>query len=152
MFPAKEYDWKRYGGAPLGPQCNALREGIDVLVGTPGRIKDLSERGVLHLGEILFATLDEADQMLDMGFIPDVRRIMGHVGEERQTLLFSATMPKEIRRLADETSEPWRGGSPGTVDPDCRRVVVGRSLFLGFHRGQRRVRHATRGVGILCKK
>ncbi len=91
-----------YGGVGYGEQQKALRNGVDILIATPGRLMDYMERGSVTLSNVEVLVLDEADQMLDMGFIQDVRRIVSRVPATRQTLFFSATMPKEIRRLADE--------------------------------------------------
>ena len=90
-----------YGGQPYGPQINSLRRGVDVIVGTPGRIIDLMERSVLDLSAVRTVVLDEADEMLNMGFIEDVESILAATPAERQTALFSATMPARIRKLAD---------------------------------------------------
>ncbi|RMF13785.1 MAG: DEAD/DEAH box helicase [Alphaproteobacteria bacterium] len=90
------------GGQKMGPQFAALRGGLDILVATPGRLIDHIERGSCRLDETQVLVLDEADQMLDLGFLPPIRRIAALLAEERQTLLFSATMPKAIRRLAGE--------------------------------------------------
>ncbi|TVR81451.1 MAG: DEAD/DEAH box helicase [Chitinophagaceae bacterium] len=90
-----------FGGVNQNPQVNALKKGIDVLVATPGRLLDLVNQGFLHLDQIEIFVLDEADRMLDMGFIHDVKRIIKLIPEKRQTLLFSATMPNEIKSLAD---------------------------------------------------
>src|SRR5690349_21362313 len=90
-----------YGGQPYGPQINQLKRGVDIVVGTPGRLNDLLERKVLQLSEVKTVVLDEADEMLNMGFIEDVEKILGMTPPERQTALFSATMPPRIRSLAD---------------------------------------------------
>jgi ATP-dependent RNA helicase RhlE len=90
------------GGVSMGPQESALRRGVDVLVATPGRLLDHLERGTGRLGRIETLVLDEADRMLDMGFLPDIRRILKYVPIARQTLLFSATMPPAIVALARE--------------------------------------------------
>ncbi|HEY9076055.1 MAG TPA: DEAD/DEAH box helicase [Anaerolineaceae bacterium] len=90
-----------YGGAPYGPQIGKLRRGVDVVVGTPGRLIDLIERDVLDLSRVRTVVLDEADEMLSMGFIEDIEKILAETPATRQTALFSATMPAEIRRLAD---------------------------------------------------
>ncbi len=89
-----------FGGVGQQPQVDALRRGLDVLVATPGRLLDLMNQGHVDLGGIQVLVLDEADRMLDMGFIHDIRRITAKVPARRQTLLFSATMPEEIRALA----------------------------------------------------
>ncbi|NLX09578.1 MAG: DEAD/DEAH box helicase [Chloroflexi bacterium] len=90
-----------YGGVGQNPQVEALRHGVDILIATPGRLLDLMGQGVVRLDDVEVLVLDEADRMLDMGFIRDVRRILKAVPTERQTLLFSATLPAEIVDLAD---------------------------------------------------
>ena len=89
-----------YGGRAYEPQIEALRKGIDVVVGTPGRLIDLAQQGHLDLGHVRTLVLDEADEMLDLGFLPDVERIVRLVPAGRQTMLFSATMPGQIITLA----------------------------------------------------
>ena len=90
-----------YGGVSQRPQEKSLRSGVDVIVATPGRLLDLINQGLVDLRAIEMFVLDEADHMLDMGFIPDIRRIIAKLPEKRQNLLFSATMPGPIRKLAD---------------------------------------------------
>ncbi|NMB90127.1 MAG: DEAD/DEAH box helicase [Chloroflexi bacterium] len=90
-----------YGGQAYGPQIGRLKRGVDVVVGTPGRIIDLIERGVLDLSQVRTVVLDEADEMLSMGFVEDIEVILSSTPAERQTALFSATLPGPIRRLAD---------------------------------------------------
>ncbi|TCC60389.1 DEAD/DEAH box helicase [Kribbella pittospori] len=89
-----------YGGVAYEPQLDALKKGVDVVVGTPGRLLDLANRGVLDLSHIKVLVLDEADEMLDLGFLPDVERILRKTPELRQTMLFSATMPSAVIALA----------------------------------------------------
>jgi superfamily II DNA/RNA helicase len=89
------------GGERFAEQERKLDRGVDVLIATPGRMLDLFERGKILLSDVRILVIDEADRMLDMGFIPDVERIVGLLSKNRQTLFFSATMPPEIRRLAD---------------------------------------------------
>ncbi|NKY55331.1 DEAD/DEAH box helicase [Nocardia flavorosea] len=89
-----------YGGRPYDSQIAALREGVDVVVGTPGRLLDLADQQHLILGKVGVLVLDEADEMLDLGFLPDIERILGMVPDKRQTMLFSATMPGPIITLA----------------------------------------------------
>ena len=91
-----------FGGVSLGPQEHAFRSGVDVIVATPGRLLDHISRPYAKLGAIEYLVLDEADRMLDMGFLPDIKRILRHIPPTRQTLFFSATMPGEIARLARE--------------------------------------------------
>ena len=90
-----------FGGVGQAKQVNTLREGVDILVATPGRLLDLMNQGFINLTKIEIFVLDEADRMLDMGFINDVKKITAKIPRERQTLFFSATMPKEIARLAE---------------------------------------------------
>jgi superfamily II DNA/RNA helicase len=90
------------GGVGMGDQEKLLDRGVDVLIATPGRLLDWFERGKVLLGGVSIFVIDEADRMLDMGFIPDVERIAKLIARREQTLLFSATMPKEVRRLADQ--------------------------------------------------
>jgi superfamily II DNA/RNA helicase len=89
-----------YGGRAYEPQIDALKTGVDIVVGTPGRLLDLAERGHLNLSAVRALVLDEADKMLDLGFLPDVERIIKLTGDSRQTMLFSATMPGEVVTLA----------------------------------------------------
>ena len=89
-----------YGGRAIDPQSEAIAGGAEIVVGTPGRLLDLVRRGVLHLSTVTTLVLDEADEMLDMGFLPDVEQLIEACAEERQTLLFSATMPSQVVALA----------------------------------------------------
>ncbi len=89
-----------YGGRPYEPQIEALQKGVDVVVGTPGRLLDLAQQGHLQLGGLSMLVLDEADEMLDLGFLPDIERILRQIPANRQAMLFSATMPDPIITLA----------------------------------------------------
>ncbi|MFS3130800.1 DEAD/DEAH box helicase [Nocardioides sp. Bht2] len=89
-----------YGGVGYEPQLDALQSGVDLVVGTPGRLIDLNNRGALDLSHVKAVVLDEADEMLDLGFLPDVERLLSKTPETRQTMLFSATMPAAIIALA----------------------------------------------------
>jgi ATP-dependent RNA helicase RhlE len=90
------------GGLGFGRQIETLQRGVDILVATPGRLLDLVQRGNVKLGNVTFLVIDEADRMFDMGFIKDVRRIVASVAKQRHTLMFSATMPPDVARLAGE--------------------------------------------------
>lgn len=90
-----------FGGVSKGPQITSVRNGIDILVATPGRLLDLVDSKIVDLCKITYFVLDEADQMLDMGFLRDIKRIISKLPKTRQTMLFSATMPKEILTLAE---------------------------------------------------
>ncbi len=90
-----------FGGVPQGAQTQALNRGVDILIATPGRLLDLMNQGYINLKEISIFVLDEADRMLDMGFIHDVKRVIAKLPHQRQTLFFSATMPPEIQKLSE---------------------------------------------------
>lgn len=107
-----------YGGVNINPQINSLAEGVDVLVACPGRLMDHMERGTVDLSQITTLVIDEADRMLDMGFLPDVRRIVRDLPPKRQTMLFSATMPEDVRDLADAVLR-----QPETVDLQANMPV-----------------------------
>jgi ATP-dependent RNA helicase RhlE len=92
-----------YGGVNQTPQAHALASGVDIIVACPGRLLDLIEQGIARLGQVEILVLDEADRMLDMGFLPSVKRILKQVPTQRQTMLFSATFPPEIEHLAAQT-------------------------------------------------
>jgi ATP-dependent RNA helicase RhlE len=106
-----------FGGVGYGKQTDALRTGVDVLVATPGRLLDHMQQGTCKLDQIQFLVLDEADRMLDMGFLPDVRRILDRCPRNRHTSLFSATIPPEI-----ETLIKWAMKDPETVEIGARRT------------------------------
>ncbi len=105
-----------HGGVGYGRQKEALSRGFDVIVATPGRLLDHMQRGAVNLSRLEFLVLDEVDRMLDMGFLPDVRRIVEECPKKRQTLLFSATIPEEIERLA-----AWCLHNPVKVEVGVRR-------------------------------
>jgi ATP-dependent RNA helicase DeaD len=108
-----------YGGASYAKQLQRLDQGAQIVVGTPGRLIDLIDRGALKLGDVRYLVLDEADEMLKMGFIDDVERILSETPETRQTALFSATMPEAIRRLAQRYLK-----QPETVAIETRTRTV----------------------------
>jgi ATP-dependent RNA helicase RhlE len=91
-----------YGGVGLSPQIQKLRNGVEIVVACPGRLLDHIDQRTINLSHLEVLVLDEADRMFDMGFLPDIRKIIKHVPSQRQTLLFAATMPDDIRRLAHE--------------------------------------------------
>jgi ATP-dependent RNA helicase RhlE len=106
-----------YGGVGYGRQMDDLRAGVDVLAATPGRLLDHLERGTVRLDKVQFLVLDEADRMLDMGFLPDVRRIVERCPRQRHTSLFSATIPPQI-----ETLIQWAMRGPETIEIGARRT------------------------------
>jgi superfamily II DNA/RNA helicase len=133
-----------YGGVGYGPQKTALRNGVDVLVATPGRLEDLIEQGSLDLDEVDFVVVDEADRMADMGFLPAVRRILDRTAERRQTLLFSATLDGDIAVLSrDYQHDPVRHEA-GTVDADT--IDARHHFWLVDHAD--RVRHTAELVDV----
>ncbi|KAL7111881.1 hypothetical protein ACP275_05G117200 [Erythranthe tilingii] len=111
-----------YGGASKGPQISSLKSGVEVVIGTPGRLKDLMEMGVCLLKEVSFVVLDEADRMLDMGFEPEVRSILSQTCSVRQMVMFSATWPPAVHQLAQEF-----------MDPSPVKVVVGSEDLAANH-------------------
>lgn len=90
-----------YGGAPKGPQIRDLQHGVEIVIATPGRLIDMIESGKTNLKRVTYLVLDEADRMLDMGFEPQIRKIVGQIRPDRQTLMFSATWPKDVQKLAN---------------------------------------------------
>ncbi|MDB5439276.1 MAG: helicase, partial [Caulobacteraceae bacterium] len=115
------------GGVSMGDQVAALDRGVDVLIATPGRLLDLFERGKLMMNGVQMLVVDEADRMLDMGFIPDIERIFKMTPPGKQTLFFSATMPPEITRLTQQfLKDPTRieATRPATTNADIRQYIV----------------------------
>jgi len=106
-----------FGGVGYGKQMDSLKRGADIIVATPGRLLDHLQRNTCHLDQVRYLVLDEADRMLDMGFLPDVRRILERCPRDRQTLLFSATIPPEI-----ETLIQWAMRQPQAVEIGARRT------------------------------
>lgn len=117
-----------YGGVSYDDQLNALRQGVDIVVGTPGRLLDLAKQSVLDLSQVSIMVLDEADEMLDLGFLPDVENLADRTPTDKQTLLFSATMPAEIVSLArSRLNHPVRvraeGGDAQATAPDTTQLI-----------------------------
>jgi ATP-dependent RNA helicase RhlE len=108
-----------YGGVGFQPQISALRHGVDIVIATPGRLLDHMDRGNARFDKLQVFVLDEADRMMDMGFMPDLRRIIQRIPRQRQTLFFSATMPPEIERLAREILK-----DPAAIDVGRRPVAA----------------------------
>jgi len=108
-----------FGGVGIQPQINQLRKPVDILVATPGRLLDLVDRRTLDLSRIEILVLDEADRMLDMGFLPDIKRVLALLPKSRQTLLFSATFPDAIRTLAQHILK-----TPATIDVAPRNAPI----------------------------
>ena len=117
-----------YGGRAFEPQVQALRNGVEIVVGTPGRLLDLAQRGDLILGKVKVLVLDEADEMLDLGFLPDIERILAMVPDKRQTMLFSATMPGPIVTLSrsfmtQPTHIRAHGNDEGSTVPQTTQFI-----------------------------
>jgi ATP-dependent RNA helicase RhlE len=115
-----------YGGASHFNQVKKLRRGVDIVVACPGRLLDHINQGSVNLSAVEMLVLDEADRMLDMGFLPDIRRIVTHVPNKRQTLLFSATMPDDIRKL---TRHLMKEPVTAQVDPSMPAKTVSHALY-----------------------
>jgi ATP-dependent RNA helicase RhlE len=157
-----------YGGVSKGPQLAALRRGVEIVVACPGRLLDHIDAGGIDLSHVEVLVLDEADRMCDMGFLPDIRRIIRQVPEKRQTLFFSATMPKDIRALADRILNDPETVQIGTIAPAqtvshalypvpedrrkelliamLRRTSTGRVLIFT------RTKHRARSLAVYMKK
>lgn len=117
-----------YGGRAFEPQVESLKRGVEVVVGTPGRLLDLARQGHLNLGQVDVLVLDEADEMLDLGFLPDVERILSLTPDERQTMLFSATMPGPVVALARRfMRQPTHIRAE---EPDENRVVPDTKIYV----------------------
>src|SRR5690349_3284187 len=115
------------GGVQMGDQVKALEKGVDVLIATPGRLMDLFSRGKIMLNDCKLLVIDEADRMLDMGFIPDIEEICSKLPKSRQTLLFSATMPPPIQKLAERfLNDPKRVevARPATANINIEQRLV----------------------------
>ncbi|GLJ12247.1 hypothetical protein SUGI_0187280 [Cryptomeria japonica] len=111
-----------YGGTSKGQQVSAIKAGVDIVVATPGRLRDLIQDGICNLGEVSFVVLDEADRMLDLGFEPEVRAILSETSTSRQMVMFSATWPPSVHQLAKEF-----------MDPNPIKVVVGSQDLAANH-------------------
>jgi superfamily II DNA/RNA helicase len=123
------------GGVNMGDQISALEKGVDVLIATPGRLMDLFQRGKILLTGCSLLVIDEADRMLDMGFIPDIEEICTKLPAQRQTLLFSATMPAPIKKLADKFLS-----NPKQIEvsrPASANLAIDQSLAETSSRGKR---------------
>lgn len=97
-----------YGGVPKNPQVRDLQRGVEIVIATPGRLIDFLEAGKTNLRRVTYLVMDEADRMLDMGFEPQIRKILEQIRPDRQTLMWSATWPKEVQQLANEFLSPDR--------------------------------------------
>ena len=127
-----------YGGVKQTTQVNKLNKGVDILVATPGRLFDLIDQKLLTIKDVEIFVLDEADRMLDMGFLPDIKKVVSFLPEEKQTLFFSATVPQQIEKLANSllndpvsiTTAPQRSSAAGTVDQYLYHIEGNRKARL----------------------
>mmetsp|Transcript_58781 Transcript_58781/g.140108 ORF Transcript_58781/g.140108 Transcript_58781/m.140108 type:complete len:508 (-) Transcript_58781:84-1607(-) len=119
-----------FGGVPKGPQAKALKDSPQVLVATPGRLQDLMEMGVISLAKVSYLVLDEADRMLDMGFEPEIAKILGETPSSRQTLLFTATWPKAVKKIAAKyLSEDYVHVNVGETEDLAANKAVSQEFF-----------------------
>ncbi|HEY7623724.1 MAG TPA: DEAD/DEAH box helicase, partial [Candidatus Limnocylindria bacterium] len=123
----KSHEVAIYGGVPYGPQERALARGTQIVIGTPGRLLDHIERGNLDLSAVRVVILDEADRLLDMGFAPEVRRLLRRVPEGRQTALFSATLVADVRDLAQRFS---RDAVEVSIEPEKQNVDTVEQVYV----------------------
>jgi ATP-dependent RNA helicase DeaD len=134
-----------YGGQPIGRQIKALNKGVQVIIGTPGRVIDHLHRGTLKLSNLEYVVLDEADIMLDMGFIDDIETILKDIPEDRQTLFFSATIPKKIIDL----SKKYQHNSEFVrVEHEKLTVPSIEQYYYELRRGDKLINHHLHSVAI----
>ncbi|KAI5698363.1 hypothetical protein M8J75_005730 [Diaphorina citri] len=113
-----------FGGAPKGPQVKALQTGAEIVIATPGRLIDYLEQGTINLHRTSYLVLDEADRMLDMGFEPQIRKIIGQIRPDRQVLMWSATWPKEVQKLAEDFLVDYVQLNIGSLNPTANHNIV----------------------------
>ena len=123
-----------YGGVPIEPQAELLRQGLEVAVGTPGRIIDLYKQGFLNLKQVKIVVLDEADEMLDLGFQPSVEKILSYLPEKRQSMLFSATMPGPVIAMARQyMTKPMRISAADPEDASKTKASIRQVVYRAHH-------------------
>lgn len=127
-----------YGGAPKGQQIHALKNGVEIVIATPGRLIDLLEMGHTNLRRVTYLVMDEADRMLDMGFEPQIRKIVEQIRPDRQTLMWSATWPKEVQKLARDYLVDYIEVRIGSLDLSANnRVIQNIEIISDFEKQQR---------------
>ena len=147
-----------YGGVPIEPQAELLRQGLEVAVGTPGRIIDLYKQGFLNLKQVKIVVLDEADEMLDLGFQPSVEKILSYLPEKRQSMLFSATMPGPVIAMARQyMTKPMRISAADPEDASKTKASIRQVVYRAHHRDKdemigRILRATGRGRTIIFTK
>ncbi|TEB34436.1 RNA helicase [Coprinellus micaceus] len=131
-----------YGGAPKGPQIRDLQRGVEIVIATPGRLIDMLETQKTNLRRVTYLVLDEADRMLDMGFEPQIRKIVGQIRPDRQTLMFSATWPKDVQKLASDFLKDFIqvniGSMELTANPNIQQIV---EVCSDFEKRNKLIKH-----------
>ncbi|KAJ5739223.1 ATP-dependent RNA helicase dbp2 [Penicillium manginii] len=131
-----------YGGVPKGPQIRDLSRGVEVCIATPGRLIDMLEAGRTNLRRVTYLVLDEADRMLDMGFEPQIRKIIGQIRPDRQTCMWSATWPKEVRQLASDFLNDYIQVNIGSLDLSANhRITQIVEVMSDFEKRDRMIKH-----------
>lgn len=131
-----------YGGVPKGSQIRDLAKGVEVCIATPGRLIDMLESGKTNLRRVTYLVLDEADRMLDMGFEPQIRKIIGQIRPDRQTCMWSATWPKEVRQLASDYQADFIQVNIGSTDLSANhRITQIVEICSDFEKRDRMIKH-----------
>ncbi|QKX60654.1 uncharacterized protein TRUGW13939_07800 [Talaromyces rugulosus] len=131
-----------YGGVPKGPQIRDLSRGVEVCIATPGRLIDMLEAGKTNLRRVTYLVLDEADRMLDMGFEPQIRKIIGQIRPDRQTCMWSATWPKEVRQLASDFLNDFIQVNIGSMDLSANhRITQIVEVVSDFEKRDKMIKH-----------
>ena len=131
-----------YGGVPKGGQIRDLARGVEVVIATPGRLIDMLESGKTNLRRVTYLVLDEADRMLDMGFEPQIRKIIGQIRPDRQTCMWSATWPKEVRQLASDYQTDFIQVNIGSMDLSANhRITQVVEIVSEFEKRDRMAKH-----------
>ena len=131
-----------YGGVPKGMQIRDLARGVEVCIATPGRLIDMLESGKTNLRRVTYLVLDEADRMLDMGFEPQIRKIIGQIRPDKQTLMFSATWPKDVRQLASDYLNDFIQVNIGSMDLSANhRITQIVEIVSDFDKRERMTKH-----------
>ncbi|KAI9753190.1 MAG: ATP-dependent RNA helicase dbp2 [Lichina confinis] len=134
-----------YGGVPKGGQIRDLARGVEVCIATPGRLIDMLESGKTNLRRVTYLVLDEADRMLDMGFEPQIRKIIGQIRPDRQTLMWSATWPKDVRQLASDYLNDFIQVNIGSMDLSANhRITQVVEVVSEFEKRDRMIKHLER--------
>jgi ATP-dependent RNA helicase DDX5/DBP2 len=134
-----------YGGVPKGQQIRDLSRGVEVCIATPGRLIDMLESGKTNLRRVTYLVLDEADRMLDMGFEPQIRKIIGQIRPDRQTCMWSATWPKDVRQLAQDYLTDYIQVNIGSMDLSAnKRITQVVEVVSEFEKRDKMARHLER--------